>query len=151
MMKRPETVNCDTVFSLPCLSRNLALLFHFRVDKYKGALYCSHLPLLLERAVECYTVFTVNVSNGHSVAKPTVVSLQSSDPISQQQLAVDGSLSRNSPPGLQTLHSPGLLQSPGSPTSCPPPGVGEGLALGSSLPLPQLISFSHMTLNIISI
>lgn len=63
------TLSWDLILSPPCLSWNLALLFHSR--QIQKAPDPSQLPLLLEQAVECYTVFTVSVSSGHCGAKAT--------------------------------------------------------------------------------
>lgn len=71
-MKRPETLICDIVLSLPCPSWNLALLFNSRLDKYKRLLYhppfpCSWNTLLNGTAFS----WSMSLSNGHCVAKPT--------------------------------------------------------------------------------
>lgn len=97
----------------------------------------------------------VNVSNGQELPNPLVVSLWSSDLIAQQQLAVDGSL----PPETLVLASGHLTPQVSSsllaaPFLAQPPGAGEGAGpwlFSPTLPSLQLISFSRMTLNIISI
>lgn len=80
--------SCDIVCSLPCLSWNLAPLFYLRLNKYKGSPFCSPLFMFPRQAVECYAMFSWSTSPVVTALPNTlVVSLWSSDLISQQQLA----------------------------------------------------------------
>lgn len=89
-MKGPETELRSCSLS-PCLPWNLALLFHSR--QIQKAPCPSQLPCSWNKLLNV-TQFSRSVSPMATVLpNPLVVSLQSPDPISQQRLAVDGSLS----------------------------------------------------------